>query len=115
VLREGIWLGFLLTFILTMIVAGYMSGSSGTHVGIHPEGAPTLPVVGWSGVTGDLRPAHFLSLHVMQALPMLALWLGRQGKIRSVGTIRLASAGYAILTLAIFGQALLGLPLVPLG
>ena len=115
VLREGIWLGFLLTFILTMIVAGYMSGSGGIHVGIHPEGAPTLPALGWSGVTGDLRPAHFLSLHVMQALPMLALWLGRQGKIRSVGTIRLASAGYAILTLAIFGQALLGLPLVPLG
>ena len=115
VLREGIWLGFLLTFILTMIVAGYMSGSGGIHVGIHPEGAPTLPALGWSGVTGDLRPAHFLSIHVMQALPMLALWLGRQGKIGSVGTIRLASAGYAILTLAIFGQALLGLPLVPLG
>jgi hypothetical protein len=74
-----------------------------------------LPVFGWSGVTGDLRSAHFVSLHAMQALPMLALWLGRQGKIGSVGTIRLASAGYAILTLAIFGQALLGLPLIPLG
>jgi hypothetical protein len=98
-----------------MIVAGYMSSGGSTCVGIHPEGAPTLPVFGWSSVTGDLRPAHFVSLHAMQALPMLALWLGRQGKIGSVGTIRLASAGYAILTLAVFGQALFGLPLIPLG
>jgi len=114
VLREGIWLGFLLTFILTMIVAGYMS-NTGTHVGIHPDGAATLPIFGWSGVTGDLRPAHFVSIHAMQVLPMLALWLSRQGKIRSVGTIRLASVGYAILTMAFFGQALLGLPLIALG
>lgn len=114
-LREAIWLGFLLTFILTMIVAGYMSSSGAHFVGIHPEGAPTLPLIGWSGVTGDLRPAHFASLHAMQALPMLALWLGRRGKAGSISTIRVASAGYAIFTMAVFGQALLGWPLTPLG
>ena len=69
-MREAIWLGFLLTFVLTMIVAGYLS-ATGRFVGVHPEGAPTLPLlVGWSGVTGDLRPAHFASLHAMQALPL---------------------------------------------
>ncbi|MBF9029209.1 hypothetical protein HKCCE3408_02265 [Rhodobacterales bacterium HKCCE3408] len=113
VLREAIWLGFGLSFVLTMIVAGYMSNSGGHFTGLHPEGAPTLPLMGWSGVTGDLRPAHFLSLHAMQVLPLLALWLGsRPGGVR---VVRIAAVGYAALTLAVFGQALLGLPLIPLG
>lgn len=114
-LREAIWLGFLLTFVLTMIVAGYMSSGTGHFVGVHPEGAPTLPLFGWSGVTGDLRPAHFASLHAMQALPLLALWLDRGGRVGSVRAVRLAALGYAAITLAVFSQALLGLPLFPLG
>ena len=113
-MREAIWLGFLLTLVLTMIVAGYMSSGSTRFVGIHPEGAPTLPLVGWSGVTGDLRPAHFASLHAMQALPLLALILSRVERSGTVRTIRLAGAGYAILTLAIFAQALMGFPLISL-
>lgn len=114
-LREAIWLGFLLTFVLTMIVAGYMSAGSTRFVGVHPEGAPTLPILGWSGVTGDLRPAHFASLHAMQALPLLALWTERGGRTGSVQTIRWAAAGYTAMTLIIFAQALMGLPLIPLG
>lgn len=114
-LRESIWLGFLLTFVLTMIVAGYLSFVGGHHVGLHPEGAPTVPLFGWSGVTGDLRPAHFASLHAMQALPLLALWLDRGDRLASVRTVRFAALGYTALTLAVFGQALLELPLIPLG
>jgi hypothetical protein len=48
-------------------------GISSRFVGIHPKGAPILPVFGWSGVTGDLRLAHFVSLHAMQALLGLPL------------------------------------------
>ncbi len=114
-LREAIWLGFLLTFVLTMIVAGYLSFIGGHHVGLHPEGAPTVPLFGWSGVTGDLRPAHFASLHAMQALPLLALWLGRDGRAASVRSVRLAAVAYSGVTLAVFAQALLGLPLIPIG
>ena len=114
-LREAIWLGGLSTFGLTLIVAGYMSSGPGHFVGVHPAGAPTLPLFGWSGVTGDLRPAHFASIHAMQALPLLALWLGRGGRMASIATLRLATLGYAAVTLALFAQALLGLPLVRLG
>ena len=114
-MREAIWLGFLLTFVLTMIVAGYMSSGSTRFVGIHPDGAPTMPLFGWSGVTGDLRPAHFVSLHAMQALPLLALLLSQVGRGDTVRKIRLAGAGYAILTGAIFAQALMGFPLISLG
>ena len=118
-LREAVWLGFGLSFVLTMIVAGYMSNNTGHHVGLHPAGAPVLPLFGWSGVTGDLSPAHFLSLHAMQVLPLLALWLdGRddeRGDARRVRRVRLAAGGYAVLTLGVFAQALMGLPLIPLG
>lgn len=114
-LREAIWLGFGLTFVLTMIVAGYMSSGTGHFVGVHPEGAPTLPLFGWSGVTGDLRPAHFASLHAMQALPLLALWLDLRGHSASVRTVRVGAFGYAAMTLAVFAQAVMEIPLVPLG
>lgn len=112
-LHEGVGLGFALSFLLTLGVAGYMSGQSGHHVGLHPEGGAVLPLLGWSGVVGDLRPAHFLALHAMQVLPLLGLWLDRSGR-GGVGTVRLAALGYAALTLAVFAQALLGLPLVRL-
>ncbi|MEN0000011.1 MAG: hypothetical protein AAF940_03935 [Pseudomonadota bacterium] len=114
-LRESIWLGFALSFVLTMIVAGYLSSAGGHHVGIHPEGAPTLPLMDWSGVTGDLRPAHFFSLHAMQVLPLLALWVERRDIGNPVMIIRLAAFGYAGLTLAVFAIALAGMPLIPLG
>jgi hypothetical protein len=113
--RQGIWHGFLLSFALTMIVAMYLSFKGQHHVGLHPEGAPTLPLVGWSGVTGDLRPAHFLALHAMQVLPLLGLWLDRRGDSGSVRTVRMAAFAYSALTFAVFGQAIMGLPLIPLG
>lgn len=114
-LREGIWLGFLLSCILTLIVAGYLSGHGGHFVGTHPQDAPTLPLVGWSGVTGDLRPAHFFSLHAMQALPLLGLFLDRRPSAHPVRTVRLAALGYTLVTLAVFALAIAGLPLIPLG
>ena len=35
--REAVWLGFLISFVATLIVAGTMSSTS-RHVGLHPEG-----------------------------------------------------------------------------
>jgi hypothetical protein len=114
-LREGVWLGFMASFVLTFIVAGYLSGTGGPFVGVHPEGAPVLPLMGWSGVTGDLRPAHFAALHAMQALPLLGLWLDRRGAASAVRFVRIGAAAHAALTLGLFVQALMGVPLIPLG
>lgn len=74
-----------------------------------------LPHFGWSGVTGDLRPAHFAAFHAMQALPLLGLWLDRRGDRAPLRAVRIAAGLYGALTLAIFAQALMGLPLMPLG
>lgn len=114
-LREGVWLGFGLTFLLTLVVAGTMSSMSGHHVGVHPEGGATVPLLGWSLAVGDLRPPHFLSIHAMQALPLLALWLEGRGRGGDVRTIRLGTLAWTAATLATFGLGLAGLPILPLG
>lgn len=110
-LRSGLRWGAWLSFALTLVVAGTMS-NIGRHVGLHPDDGAILPVFGWSGVVGDLRPAHFLSLHALQALPLLGLWFDRRG-IGPVG-VRLAAALWTALTIAVFVQALAGMPLIRL-
>jgi len=114
-LRTGIFLGFPLTFVLTMVTAGYLSINGGHFVGLHPEGATVLPLLGWSGVTGDLRPAHFVAMHAMQALPLLGLWLDRRGVGSPTRILLIGAALYGGLTMAVFAQALMGMPLVRLG
>jgi len=93
-----------------------IEGISGAHsVGVL-DGGPGLPIVGWSTVGGDLRIGHFVGLHALQALPILALLLTRFGqrlaertKVRLLGV---AAAAYLLLTVLLTGQALRGQPLL---
>lgn len=108
-LRWGVGWGFIQSFVATLVTAGYMS-SAGTHVGVAPEGAATLPLLGWSGAVGDIRPAHFLALHAMQVLPLAGFLFDRLGV--GVRPMRWVAAAYAALTAAVFAQALGGMPLI---
>lgn len=110
-LRWGIGWGCILSFALTLVTAGYMS-SAGVHVGIEATGSPTLPLMGWSGTVGDIRPAHFLSLHAMQVLPLVGLWF--DANRIGVQRIRWVALAYVAATAVIFAQALVGLPLIHL-
>ncbi|KAA9007991.1 hypothetical protein [Histidinibacterium aquaticum] len=110
--RRGVVLGFVLSCVATLVVAGYMS-STGRFVGTPVTGA-TLPLLGWSTEVGDLRPAHFLSLHAMQVLPLLGLWLDRRGSPDARRILGRSAAVYAVLVAAVFLQALAGVPLRPL-
>ena len=113
-LRAGIFLGFVLTFVLTMITAGSLADNGGHFVGLPPDGAAVLPLFGWSGATGDLRPAHFAALHAMQVLPLLGLLLDRRGVRTPVLKVWIGAALYSALTFGLFAQALLGMPLIRL-
>lgn len=92
-------------------------GISGAHsVGV-ADGGPGLPLVGWSTTGGDLRIGHFVGLHALQALPLLAMLLNRLLGDRLDERTRarlllVAGAAYGAATLLLTWQALRGQPLL---
>ncbi|MFI7548923.1 hypothetical protein ACIBQ2_04200 [Micromonospora sediminimaris] len=97
--------------------ASVIEGVAGAHsVGV-PDGGPGLPLVGWSTTGGDLRIGHFVGLHGMQVLPVLALLLSRftGGALDERTRARLllvVGAGYGAATVLLTWQALRGQPLL---
>lgn len=93
-------------------------GILGAHGVGAPDGGPTMAMTGWSTTSGDLRVPHFLGLHALQALPMVALALvllaGAVPALANVEVrqrlVRLATAGYAGVFLVSLWQALRGQP-----
>lgn len=81
------------------------------------DGGPGLPVTGWSTTGGDLRVAHFVGLHGLQALPLfgylLALlapeWLRMRHR---VALVWMAGVSYLCLIGLLTWQALRGQPVI---
>ncbi len=111
-LRLGTILGLTIAALSTIAFAGYMSISGSRWVGEHPPGGAEIPFFAWSREVGDLRPAHFVTLHVMQTLPIIGYMFDRFGGPARAAVI---AAGVAQLALAagLFYQALSGAPFWP--
>jgi hypothetical protein len=93
-----------------------IEGVSGAHsVGVR-DGGPGLPVTGWSTTGGDLRIGHFVGLHALQALPLLAFLLARFGRRLDERTkarlLLVAGSAYGILVVLLTWQALRAQPLL---
>ncbi|MFF5217983.1 hypothetical protein [Micromonospora sp. NPDC000442] len=111
-------LGMLVAVPMTMPgQAPVIEGIAGAHsVGV-PDGGPGLPLVGWSTTGGDLRIGHFVGLHGMQVLPILALllsrfaggWLDERTRAR---LLLVVGVGYGAVTMLLTWQALRGQPLL---
>ena len=96
---------------------------TGAHsVGV-PDGGPGMPVTMWSTEGGDLRIGHFVGMHALQALPLLALLLGllarrggrfgaRLDELTRVRLLLVAGGAYGVLTLMLTWQALREQPLL---
>lgn len=83
---------------------------AGAHTVGAPDGGPGLPGTGWSVEHGDLRVAHFVGLHALQILPVIALLL-RRTRVNTLARVRLtvvAAASYTALFLILLTQALRG-------
>lgn len=99
------WIGMIVS-----IVAGQMMlGNLGHAVGV-PDGGAGMPVTHWSTEGGDWRVVHFLGMHGIQILPLLAYfleknyWKNSQLVIWVVGITYLGFIGY------IFIQTQAGIP-----
>jgi hypothetical protein len=71
-------IGMGLAFLMTIPNAAQLSnfhGIAGAHTVGLADGGPGLPLLGWSTVAGDLRIPHFVGMHAMQVIPIIALVL----------------------------------------
>jgi hypothetical protein len=99
--------------------AGAATVMGGHSVGV-ADGGPGLPITGWSTTGGDLRIPHFVGIHALQVLPLLALALaaaaGRWTRLRHErtrsGLVWVAFGAYAGLLTLLTWQALRGQPLL---
>ena len=132
---RGVRLGLVVS-LLGMAVAFLMTGPSGAQIegartagalpvtGGHAvgvaDGGAGLPFLGWSTTGGDLRVPHFVGLHGMQVVPLVALGLlllaSRVAALR-VETVRVrlvvvAAGAWTGLTALLTWQALRGQPLL---
>ncbi|RSK48789.1 hypothetical protein [Hymenobacter rigui] len=106
----GVRLG-LLVFLVGSVLGGVMI-RLGQHTVGAPDGGPGLPGLGWSTRAGDLRLAHFLGMHALQALPLLG-WALSHWQPRHAGLLTwVGTAVYVSAVTALFIQAMRGMPLV---
>jgi hypothetical protein len=89
---------------------------SGAHAVGAPDDGPSMPLTGWAATGGDLRVAHFVGIHALQALPLLA-WLlttlaRRYARLAApavrVRLVAVGALGYAGLVALLVWQALRG-------
>lgn len=116
----GMAAAFLMTSPTGAQIAAARSTGTLTTAGAHavgvPDGGAGLPLVGWSTTGGDLRIGHFVGLHALQGLPLLALALillaPRVPALRRVGVrarlVGVAGTAWTGLTLLLVWQALRG-------
>jgi hypothetical protein len=101
----GIRLGIIL-FVIFAFEGGIMASQLSHTVGA-PDGGPGMAIVNWSKQYGDLRVAHFIGIHSLQLIPLFGYYIARNNR-----SVQLFTAGYFLLTVFLFVQALRKMPLL---
>ncbi len=114
--QRGLWLGSVTgcigAFITTVIFGFYMS-AEGRYVGAPlTGGGEVIPFFGWSREYGDLRPAHFVSMHMLQAIPLIG-WVADKRGWNATLVVSVAVVLQLALATFLFMQAIAGKPFWP--
>lgn len=102
----GIRLGIIISVIFAF-QGGYMASKLRHTVGAD-DGGDGLPFVNWSKQHGDLRVAHFLGIHALQAIPLFGAFIAQN----STQVFVFAAVFFIVVSLT-FYQALQGKPMLP--
>lgn len=95
--------GLLMTVLVGGGTGGLMS-AKGRHT-IGRESA-RLPLLGWDMSGGDIRVPHFLGIHAMQALPMIAACARAFRPSRGKAVFTVGAVAYGLLTASLLHRAL---------
>lgn len=105
----------LLVGLVGMAVGAVMSIVGSHAVGV-PDGGPGLALIGWSTTGGDLRVGHFVGMHALQVLPLLAAGLAMLGhrldEVARIRIVQVTAAAYGAIVLLLTWQALRAQPLL---
>lgn len=111
-MQRAIQFGWL-AMIVSVIAGQQMLAANAHAVGV-PDGGAGIPITHWSTEGGDWRTVHFLGMHGIQLLPLLAYffnkwnWKNSRILIWSIGISYLAFIGY------IFVKTQAGMPFLTL-
>jgi hypothetical protein len=95
---------------LTQARAGGGIPTVGAHTVGGVDGGAGVPVTGWSREHGDVRVPHFIGLHALQALALVAVFVRRWRRPEAVRVtaVLAAATSYASLFLLMLWNALRG-------
>ncbi|KPG81415.1 hypothetical protein AEQ27_11120 [Frigoribacterium sp. RIT-PI-h] len=109
--------GLSVGFLMVIPTAGQLADPTSSTYGSHSVGGDDATggifFLGWNTSHGDLRVSHFIGMHALQVLPILAIALPRT--LRDADRLRIvvvAGATYAAVTAIALWQALRGQSLI---
>jgi hypothetical protein len=106
------WRAGLLLFLAGSISGGLMIANMGHTFGAS-DGGHGIPFTNWSTQAGDMRVAHFFTLHGLQLIPLFAFLIPLSKKKKAL-RVMLFSLGYALVCMWMHFLALQGKPLISL-
>ncbi len=103
------WRAGLLLFLIGSISGGLMIANMGHTYGA-ADGGPGIPFTNWSTQAGDMRAAHFFTLHGLQLIPFFAFLIPAHHKKKAL-LVLLFSLVYSFACIWMHYLALQGKPL----